>query len=179
MSPGMREYLFNPTPSDQPCLGSVSPVSNVNNPGLPSSAGIGVKFGCSESSSAATAALPLAAPELGLGGAAGAGADEDEDGDEDDGAAAEVLAGGAVASDAPVVAAESPEPAAAFAFVSPADDPLAAAFAVADPSGCRGLPSSAKPAVTTKNPATTKIAARSSTFKVRLLSTATAPLAPR
>src|SRR5580704_3866518 len=121
MSPGMREYLFNPTPKDQPCLGSVSPVSSVNSPGLPSSAGIGVKFGCSESSSAAIAALPLAAPELGLGGAAGAGTDEDGDDDEEDGAAADELA----------------EPAAVFAVASPADDVLDADFAavVAGASG--------------------------------------------
>src|SRR5271156_5825144 len=185
MSPGMRENLFNPIPRDQPCFGSVSPVSSVKSPGFPSSAGIGVKFGCSESSSAALAAFPVAAPEFGLGNAAGAGNndddDEDEDEDDDAGAAAEELTGAAAASDAPVAAAESPEPAAVFAVVSPVDDPLAVAFAavVGGASGCRGLVSSAKLDVTAKNPATTKIAARSSTFKVRLLSTATAPLAPR
>jgi hypothetical protein len=144
-----------------------------------------VKFGCSESSSAGTAALLLAAPEKGLGAAAGAGDDEDEDEDdaedEDDGAAAEELTGAAAASDAPVAAAESAELAALFAVASPADDALSVVFAavVADPFGCGGLLSSANPAVTTKKPATTKIAARSSTLKVRLLSTATAPLAPR
>src|SRR5271170_2948261 len=184
MSPGMRENLFNPIPRDQPCFGSVSPVSSVKSPGFPSSAGIGVKFGCSESSSAALAAFPVAAPEFGLGNAAGAGNNDDDDEDEDDdaGAAAEELTGAAAASDAPVAAAaESPEPAAVFAVVSPADDPPAVAFAavVGGASGCRGLVSSAKLAVTAKNPATAKIAARSSTFKVRLLSTATAPLAPR
>src|SRR5271154_5727106 len=175
MSPGMRENLFNPIPKDQPCFGSVSPVSSVKSPGFPSSAGIGVKFGCSESSSAAVAAFPLVAPEFGLGNAAGAGNDEDDE-DDDAGAAAEELTGtAAAAADAPVAAAESPEPAAVFAVVSPVDDPLAVAFAavVGGASGCRGLVSSAKLAVTAKNPATTKIAARSSTFKVRLLSTAT------
>src|SRR5271156_1691668 len=177
MSPGMRENLFNPIPRDQPCFGSVSPVSSVKSPGFPSSAGIGVKFGCSESSSAALAAFPVAAPEFGLGNAAGAGNDDDdEDEDDDAGAVAEELTGAAAAaSDAPVAAAESPEPAAVFAVVSPVDDPLAVAFAavVGGASGCRGLVSSAKLDVTAKNPATTKIAARSSTLKVRLLSTAT------
>src|SRR5271156_3888599 len=104
MSPGMREYLFNPTPKDQPCLGSASPVSSVNSPGLPSSAGIGVKFGCSESSSAAIAAFPFPAPELGTGSAAGAADDDDEDDedDEDDGTVADELTGAAAASDVPV-----------------------------------------------------------------------------
>src|SRR5271155_4588192 len=102
MSPGMRENLFNPIPRDQPCFGSVSPVSSVKSPGFPSSAGIGVKFGCSESSSAAVAAFPLVAPEFGLGNAAGAGNDEDDEA----GAAAEELTGAAAASDAPVAAAE-------------------------------------------------------------------------
>src|SRR6202050_1398244 len=115
MSPGMREYLFNPTPKDQPCLGSVSPVSSVNSPGLPSSAGIGVKFGCSESSSAAVAALPFAAPELGLGRAAGAANDED---DEDDGTVAEEPTGAAAPSDVPVGGGESTEPAPVFPGVS-------------------------------------------------------------
>src|SRR5271155_2076928 len=108
MSPGMRENLFNPIPRDQPCFGSVSPVSSVKSPGFPSSAGIGVKFGCSESSSAAVAAFPLVAPEFGLGNAAGAGNDDDdEDEDDDAGAVAEELTGAAAAaSDAPVAAAE-------------------------------------------------------------------------
>src|SRR5271156_3324684 len=108
MSPGMREYLFNPTPKDQPCLGSVSPVSSVNSPGLPSSAGIGVKFGCSESSSAAIAAFPFPAPELGTGSAAGAADDDDED----DGTVADKLTGAAAASDVPVAGEESADPAA-------------------------------------------------------------------
>src|SRR5271169_218746 len=64
ISPGMREILFNPMPMDQPCLGSVSPVSSMNNPGLPSSAGIGVNLGCSESSSEYFRALDLLVPEL-------------------------------------------------------------------------------------------------------------------
>jgi hypothetical protein len=135
MSPGIRENLFKPIPKDQPCFGNVSPVSSVNNPGLPSSAGIGVKFGCSESSSAAAAALPLAAPELGLGGAAGApNADdgEEEDDGEDDAAAAEELTGAEAASDAPAAAAALPEAVAVFAVVSPADD---APAATAVPSG--------------------------------------------
>src|SRR5580698_990701 len=120
MSPGMRENLFNPTPKDQPCFGSVSPVSNVKSPGLPSSAGIGVKFGCSESSSAAFVALPLAAPELGLGTAAELPVDEDEG---EDGVKVEELAGTPVASDA---GAALPESAALFAAASPADDAPAA-----------------------------------------------------
>ena len=121
----MREYLFNPTPKDQPCLGNVSPVSSVNSPGLPSSAGIGVKFGCSESSSAAIAAFPFPAPEFGIGSAAGAGVDEDED---DNDAAAEELVG--AAADVPVAGAESPQLAPVCAVVSPADVALAAVFAV-------------------------------------------------
>src|SRR5271156_453975 len=173
MSPGILENLFNPTPRDQPCLGSVSPVSNVNNPGLPSTGGIGVKFGCSESPSAATAAFPLAAPALGVGNAAGAADDEDDAEEEDDGVAADELTGAGAASGVPVADAESGEPAAVFAVILPADASLAGAPV------CRGLLSSAKPAVATKSPATTKIAAGSSTFKVRLLSTATAPVAPR
>src|SRR5580658_2414480 len=96
MSPGMRENLFNPTPREKPCLGSVSPVSSVNSPGLPSSAGIGVKFGSSESSSAAMAAFDLAAPELGLGSAEGAGGC-----DVGGTALPEELAGVVAASDAP------------------------------------------------------------------------------
>src|SRR5580692_4803396 len=97
----MREYLLSPTPSDQPCLGSVSPVSRVNRPGLPSRAGIGVKFGCSESSSSAAAAFDLAAPELGLGRA------EDEVAGADVAAALEELAGGGAASDVLLAASES------------------------------------------------------------------------
>src|SRR5579863_530788 len=126
----MRENLFNPTPRDQPCLGSVSPVSSVKRPGLPSSAGIGVKFGCSESSSAATAAFDLPAPELGLAGtgddAPGAGA----------GTALEELAGVAPASEVLLAAAESGAVAGVFAVVSLADDALAVGFAagLADPS---------------------------------------------
>src|SRR5580693_1297299 len=127
MSPGMREYLFNPTPKDQPCLGSGSPVSSVNSPGLPSSAGIGVKFGCSESSSAAIAAFPFPAPEFGIGSAAGAGVDEDED---DDAAAEELVGAAAAASDVPVAGAEPPQLAPVCAVVSPADVALAAVFAV-------------------------------------------------
>jgi hypothetical protein len=97
----------------------------VNSPGLPSSAGIGVKFGCSESSSAAIAAVPFPAPEFGIGSAAGAGVDEDED---DNDAAAEELVG--AAADVPVAGAESPQLAPVCAVVSPADVALAAVFAV-------------------------------------------------
>jgi hypothetical protein len=156
-------------------LGSVSPVSSVNNPGLPSSAGIGVKFGSSESSFAAAAAFDLAAPELGLGSA-------EDDGTGDDGGAGNVTATGELAavvpaSDAPLACPESAEATAVFAVASLGDDALAVVFApaLADPSAARGLLSSATAAATTKKTATSKIAARSGTFKVRLLSTATAP----
>src|SRR5271155_162450 len=116
MSPGMREYLFNPTPKDQPCLGSVSPVSSVNSPGLPSRAGIGVKFGCSESSSAAVAAFDLPARELGLAGA------EDDVAGADVGAELEELTGGVPASDSLLAAAESVAAAGVFPVVSLAED---------------------------------------------------------
>src|SRR5580704_15664646 len=122
----MRENLFNPTPKEKPCLGSVSPVSSVNSPGLPSSAGIGVKFGSSESSSAAAVAFALAAPELGLGGAAGAAV-----------AAAEELAGVAPVPDTPMLlaVAESRAVVAVLAVVSFAEGVLAAvAAALAVPS---------------------------------------------
>src|SRR5580658_6815118 len=129
MSPGMRENLFNPTPKEKPCLGSVSPVSSVNSPGLPSSAGIGVKFGSSESSSAAAVAFALAAPELGLGGAAGAAVGAV--------AAAEELAGVAPVPDTPMLlaVAESRAVVAVLAVVSFAEGVLAAvAAALAVPS---------------------------------------------
>jgi hypothetical protein len=66
-----------------------------------------------------------------------ADADEDdvevelEDEDDDDGAAAEELVGAAPESDAPVAAAESPDPAPVFPVLSAADVALAVAFAAA------------------------------------------------
>src|SRR5271163_420200 len=176
MSPGMREYLFNPKPSDQPCLGSVSPVSNVNSPGLPSSAGIGVKFGRSESSSATAVAFDLAAPELGFGGAEGGGVGA--------GAvvAAEELSGIAAVPNVPLAVAESVAAVAVFPVVSFAarveGAPAAVAPAPAVPSGTRGLVSSANAATFTKKTAKTKIVARSSNLKVRLL-TSSQPTSPR
>jgi hypothetical protein len=135
---------------------------------LPSSAGIGVKFGCSESSSAAVAAFDLPAPELGLAGA------EDDVAGADVGAELEELTGGVPASDSLLAAAESVAAAGVFPVVSLAEEVLAVALvaALAEPSAARGLVSSANPAATIKNIATTRIAARSSTFKVRLLTTA-------
>src|SRR5277367_1500218 len=196
MSPGMRENLFNPMPSDQPCLGSVSPVSSMKSPGLPSSAGIGVNFGSSESSSA-LAVFACPAPELGLAkpdadaeDGAEDGAEDDPEGDADGAtggavASAAELAGVVVASDeVPLAAAESVVAVAASAPLEPleivslarAASAAAEAFAAAlpDPSATRGLVSSPNAAPTTKKKATTKMAARSDTFKVRLLSTAPA-----
>src|SRR5271154_2714159 len=55
----MREILLRLIPMLNPCFGSVSPVSNVKSPGLPSTAGMGVQRGDS--------------PETESSGAAGAG----------------------------------------------------------------------------------------------------------
>src|SRR5579864_5076044 len=50
--PGMRENLLTPIERSTAPAGSVSPVSSVNSPGLPSRAGIGTYLGtCSELSS--------------------------------------------------------------------------------------------------------------------------------
>src|ERR1700678_323924 len=45
ISPGIRENLFSPTATLNASFGSVSPVSKVNSPGFPSSAGMGVNRG--------------------------------------------------------------------------------------------------------------------------------------
>ena len=151
----------------------------MNSPGFPSSAGIGVKFGSSESSFPAAVAFDLAAPELGLGNA-----EDDDTGDDGvaGGSAGDVGAIGELAavvpeSDAPLAGPESAEATAVFAVASLGDDALATSFApaVAAPSAARGFVSSATAAATTNKTAANKIAARSGTFKVRLLSTATAP----
>src|SRR5271169_247047 len=63
----MRENLFSPIPILNPCFGSVSPVSRVNNPGFPSRAGIGVKLGDSLNEESP----PDAAAGAGVGAAAG------------------------------------------------------------------------------------------------------------
>jgi hypothetical protein len=100
-----------------------------------------------------------------------------EGGGAGNGAAAGELAKAVAVSDVPLAASESGEALVAFPVASLGDDALAAAFApaLADPSTARGLALSATAAATTKKAATTKTAARSGTFKVRLLSTATAP----
>src|ERR1700691_4836201 len=129
MSPGMRENLFNPMPKEKPCLGSVSPVSSVKSPGLPSSAGIGVKFGSSESASAEAVAFAWAAPELGLGGATGTAVGAV--------AAAEELAGVVAVPEVPMLlaVAESVAAVAVFAVASLAEGaPAAVAPALAVPS---------------------------------------------
>src|SRR5579862_3438189 len=61
----MFENLFSPMPRSKPCFGSVSPVSRVKSPGLPSSDGMGVQVGDSladESPDAAAEPFPPVAP---------------------------------------------------------------------------------------------------------------------
>src|SRR6202046_1833630 len=81
MSPGIRENLLTPATMSNPCFGSVSPVPRVNNPGVPSKAGIGVHVRCwvvpssSEALDAAVggAAIAEAAPGSAAAVASGGG----------------------------------------------------------------------------------------------------------
>src|ERR1700735_5453130 len=72
----MLENLFRPMPRSNPCFGSVSPVSKVKSPGLPSSDGIGVQAGDSFADESPDAAAEPVAPVVALvpDGCAAAGA---------------------------------------------------------------------------------------------------------